>query len=64
MITGRRGRGIVLAVLAAALLGGGSLTGVEGQPEIPEDPAAAEALSVIAKLQQATAPGTFKASGG
>ena len=49
-------RAILLAVLAAALLGGcSSLTGVmDSQPEMPEDPAAAaEALSVIAKLQQA-----------
>ena len=57
----RRVRAILLAVLAAVLLGGcSSLTGVmDSRPEIPEDPvAAAEALSVIAKLQQAN--GTLK----
>ena len=63
----RRVRAILLAVLAAALLGGcSSLTGVmDSQPEIPEDPvAAAEALSVIAKLQQANgALKTFKGVG-
>jgi len=64
---GRRARAILLAVLAAALLGGCSrLTAViENQPEIPEDPtAAAEALSVIAKLEQANrALKTFKGVG-
>ena len=63
----RRVRAILLAVLAAVLLGGcSSLTGVmDSQPEIPEDPvAAAEALSVIAKLQQANgALKTFKGVG-
>jgi len=63
----RRVRAILLAVLAAALLGGcSSLTGVmDSRPEIPEDPvAAAEALSVIAKLQQANgALKTFKGVG-
>jgi hypothetical protein len=58
---------ILLAVLAAALLGGCSgLTGVvESEPGIPEDPAAAaEALSVIAKLQQVNgALKTFKGVG-
>lgn len=63
----RRVRAILLAVLAAVLLGGcSSLTGVmDSRPEIPEDPvAAAEALSVIAKLQQANgALKTFKGVG-
>ena len=63
----RRVRAILLAVLAAALLGGcSSLTGLmDSQPEISEDPAAAaEALSVIAKLQQANrALKTFKGVG-
>ncbi len=57
----------LLAVLAAALLGGcSSLTGViDNRPEIVEDPvAAAEALSVIAKLQQANSTlKTFKGIG-
>jgi hypothetical protein len=56
-----------LAVLAVALLGGcSSLTGVmDSQLEIPEDPVtAAEALSMIAKLQQAnSALKTFKGVG-
>ena len=54
-------RAILLSVLAVVLLGGcSSLTGVmDSEPAIPEDPAAAaEALSVIAKLQQAN--GTLK----
>ena len=63
----RRVRAILLSVLAAALLGGcSSLTGVmDSEPAIPEDPAAAaEALSVIAKLQQAnSALKTFKGVG-
>jgi hypothetical protein len=63
----RRVRAILLAVLAAALLGGcSSLTGVmDSRPEIPDDPvAAAEALSVIAKMQQANgALKTFKGVG-
>ena len=63
----RRVRAILLAVMAAALLGGcSSLTGVmDSQSEIPEDPAAAaEALSVIAKLQQANSTlKTFKGVG-
>jgi hypothetical protein len=57
----------LLAVLAAALLGGcSSLTGVmDNQPEIVEDPvAAAEALKVIAQLQQTNSTlKTFKGIG-
>jgi hypothetical protein len=60
-------RAILLAVLAVALLGGcSSLPGVmDSQLEVPEDPAtAAEALSVITKLQQAnSALKTFKGVG-
>ena len=51
----RRVRAILLAVLAAALLGGcSSLSGMKGSPSaIPENPAAAaEALNVIAQLEQ------------
>jgi len=63
----RRVRAILLAGLAAALLGGCSgMTGVmDSQPEIRDDPAAAaEALSVIATLQQAnSALKTFKGVG-
>ena len=63
----RRVRAILLAGLAAALLGGCSgLTGVmDSQPEVLEDPAAAaEARSVIATLQQAnSALKTFKGVG-
>ena len=63
----RHVRAILLAWLAAALLGGCSgMTGVmDRQPEVPEDPAAAaEALRVIATLQQAnSALKTFKGVG-
>jgi hypothetical protein len=63
----RRVRAIILAGLAAALLGGCSgMTGVmDSRPEVPEDPAAtAEALRVIATLQQTnSALKTFKGVG-
>ena len=63
----RRVRAILLAGLAAALLGGCSgMTGVmDSRPEVPEDPAAAaEALRAIATLQQAnSALKTFKGVG-
>ena len=55
MAGNRRARAILLTVLAAALLGGCSgLSGMKGSPSaIPENPAAAaEALNVIAQLEQ------------